>query len=114
MIGSPEYDLKIDQMIENVIENCPQFLGPQLCKRLRSSWAARGIDLRRFLAEIPRPRTSVQKTTFLLGRILTGSLAAWEFGRLRLRKERPPDDWPHNFVKRWLKDICSGPILEPL
>ncbi len=114
MIGSPEYNLKIDQMIENVIENCPQFLGPQLCKRLRSSWAARGIDLRRFLAEVPRPRTSVQKTTFLLGRILTGSLAAWEYGRLRVRKERPPDDWPHNFVQGWLKDIGSGPILEPL
>jgi hypothetical protein len=112
-LGSPEYALKIDQMIEDVIEHCPQFLLPQLCKRLRS-WAARGADLRRFLAEIPRPRTPLQKTTFLSGRILTGSLAAREYGRLRLRKERPPSDWPHNFVQRWLRDIRTEPSLVPL
>jgi GT2 family glycosyltransferase len=112
--SSPDHASKIDQMIESVIEDSPQFLAPRVCEHLNAFWAARGSDLREFLAEIRRPRTPFQKTTFLLGRILSGSPAAREYGRLRWRNRHPRNDWPHRLVQNWLKEISTEPILVPI
>lgn len=111
-LQSPEHAQRIEGMIADAIKMCGKFLTPQVRERLRTEWAPQAEEFRRFVRGKEELNGSAGRA-FVVRQLLSGSGAARQHVKARLRGQGP---WCVSFpgvVLGWLKEADMGPILIP-
>jgi glycosyltransferase involved in cell wall biosynthesis len=112
-LRSIEHRAKVEAMIEHAIENVQEILAPKVRRSIRNKWARRARDFRELGPALEIRPGSIRRRAFLLRRILSGSWAARQHFRARLRGPQFVPQWGPEAIREWLREVGIFPVLLP-
>lgn len=107
-IGTAAHAHRIDAMIEHAIDASETLINPAIWRRLKYRWSAQAAELRAFNHEIVNRVNAVDRRSFIVRKLLSGSAAARSHVKSKLLDESP---WLARFpalVASWLKEADLG------
>ncbi len=112
-VHSPDYCLKVEEMIENAVSKCESYLAPEVLDGLRGRWLERSRAMRNYYASLASMGT-VRRRIFQMKEIYRGDSAA----RCELlQRFRGQPNWIDRCpleLKDWLETVGAGPVLVDL
>jgi glycosyltransferase involved in cell wall biosynthesis len=109
-VHSPEYCAKVDEMIEDALENCKDRLLPELMSGLKSEWLPRSRYMRNYYASLANLGT-LQRRFFQISEAYSGDpMARTELRQRILGKPTWFDRFPLE-LKGWLESVGLGPMV---
>lgn len=111
---TPERDQKHEEMIEEAVASCEQFLDPRVVEGLRSHWMHESKAMRQYYAALRHRRQFTSRRKYQMNCLLNGSrVVRKEILRRMLNRPRWPDVAPSK-IRRWLEELGREPVIERL
>jgi glycosyltransferase involved in cell wall biosynthesis len=110
----PERDEKHEEMIEDALVSCEQFLDPKVVEGLRSRWKHESRAMRQYYAALRHRGDVASRRRYQMNCVLSGSrVVRKEILRRMFNRPRWPDVAPVA-IRCWLEAIGLGPVIERL
>ncbi len=109
----PEYDQRIEAMIQDAVQACMPFLEPAIAAGLRSRWLDWTRDMTIYYNELRRRRSALRRKLYQIEQLFSGTAAARSeivgrlFGRPRWHEVAAVN------IRLWLESIGLDPVITP-